>query len=197
MQGRCFLAAFSCLAALFALCYPGRAHAQIVIDGKCGRLIIGGPVGISESADTGWGNYPGTHGFVPGYGFYPDYSYNWPTLREAIANNPRRQNPPPRIVVPPPEVIPSACAVVQVLVPADAELSFSGNKTDQPGMVRRFVTPSLIAGKNYVYEVQAVWHDNGHEVTRKQTIAVEPNRRLTVDFLSPEVLSAPNVTRSR
>jgi uncharacterized protein (TIGR03000 family) len=196
MQGRCFLPAISCLAALVALCCTGSAHAQIVIDGKCGRLIIGGPVGISDSADTGQANYPGSHGFVPGYGFYPDYSYNWPTLREAIANNPRRQNPP-QVFAPPPDVIPSACAVVQVLVPADAELSFSGNKTDQSGMVRRFVTPSLLAGKNYVYEVQAVWHDNGREVTRKQTIAVEPNQRLTVDFLSPEMLSPPNVTRSR
>jgi uncharacterized protein (TIGR03000 family) len=198
MFDRYFLPAISCLAALIALGQTGSAHAQIVLEGKYGgRVIIGGPVGISETADTGQANYPGSHGFVPGYGFYPDYSYNWPTLREAIANNPRHQHPLPQIAAPAPEGIPSDCAIVQVLVPADAVLSFSGNKTEQPGMIRRFVTPPLVSGKDYVYEVHAVWHENGQEVNRKQTIAVEPNQRQTVDFLSPEMLPPPNRLRTR
>jgi uncharacterized protein (TIGR03000 family) len=64
-------------------------------------------------------------------------------------------------------------------------------------MIRRFVTPPLTTGKNYVYEVQAVWHEDGREVSRKQTITVEPNQRQTVDFLSPEMLPPPNRLGSR
>jgi hypothetical protein len=31
------------------------------------------------------GGIPGARGLAPGYGYYPDYSHNWPTLREALA----------------------------------------------------------------------------------------------------------------
>jgi uncharacterized protein (TIGR03000 family) len=185
------LSGICCIAMLVVVGYPRRAAAQIVLEGKYGgRVIIGGPAGISETADTGQANYPGTHGFVPGYGYYPDYSYNWPTLREAIQNNPRRQRPH-QIDPEPIETAPPSCAVVQVLIPAHADLWFSGTKTEQVGLIRRFVTPALAPDKTYTYDVRASWQEDGRQVTRTQTVTVYPNQRTIVDFLSPETLPAP------
>jgi uncharacterized protein (TIGR03000 family) len=167
------------------------AGAQVVLDGDRWRIVIGGPVGISDKADTGWGHVPGSNGFVPGYGYYPDYSANWPTLREAIQNDPRRQKVQPGGNAVPVETGPAACAVIEVLVRADAELSFCGHKTGQQGTVRCFVTPPLVIGKTYYYDMQARWHENGREFEQVRSVPIQGNTRQTVDLRSPELLPTP------
>lgn len=59
------------------LLVPTVAPAQIVLGG--GRITVGAPTDFSVS--QGHGNYPGGNGFVPGYGYYPNYS-----------NDPERQS---------------------------------------------------------------------------------------------------------
>jgi uncharacterized protein (TIGR03000 family) len=163
-----------------------RASGQVVLDGPRWRVTIGGPVGISDKVDTGWGNYPASNGFVPGYGYYPDYSENWPTLREAIQNNPRRQRRQARGDDLPPEVNQPACAVIELLVPADAEVFFFGQQTDQRGTVRHFATPPLEPGKTYFYDIGARWRDNGQEVFRTRAVMVNAGARPSIDFRTPE-----------
>jgi uncharacterized protein (TIGR03000 family) len=50
-----------------------------------------------------------------------------------------------------------ATAVVTVLVPADAEVFFDGERMTETGTERRFVTPPLTVGENYSYQVRARW----------------------------------------
>jgi uncharacterized protein (TIGR03000 family) len=174
------------LALLVVVLGAHRAGGQVVLEGPRWRVTIGGPVGISDKVDPGWSNYPASNGFVPGYGYYPAYSENWPTLREAIRNNPRRlrQQPPGDEL--PPQVDLPALAVVEVLVPADAEVSFFGQKTERQGGVRRFVTPPLEPGKVYYYDIQVRWRENGRELVRNRSVAVTAGARQSVDFRTAE-----------
>jgi len=77
-------------------------------------------------------------------------------------------------------------AFVTVGVPADAELRFEGVRTDVRGTVRRFTTPPLIAGREYTYDIHAIWNENGRQVTKTRHIPVRAGDRLYVDFRLPE-----------
>ena len=58
------------LASLLGLLTADRCGAEPVL---VGRILIGGP--SDAEVDTGFGYYPSGHGFVNGYGAYPDYYY--------------------------------------------------------------------------------------------------------------------------
>jgi uncharacterized protein (TIGR03000 family) len=151
------------------------------------------------------GNIPGTpRNLAPGYGYYPYYSYNWPSLREALALKRAGLTPcdvprgPAPDVPPPPAVALDAAAApaaLRVLLPADAELWVGDSPTAQRGADRQFVTPPLEGGRNLVYEIRARWTEQGRAVERTRTVRVFPGDRVTVDFLTPpagpEVLPAP------
>jgi len=75
-------------------------------------------------------------------------------------------------------------ALVEVQVPADAELTFDGMKTSQTGPMRTFVTPTLEPGKTFTYEARATWKDNnGAPVTRTRQVRVEAGKRIQVNFM--------------
>lgn len=151
------------------------------------------------------GNIPGTpRNLAPGYGYYPYYSYNWPSLREALALKRAGLTPcdvprgPAPEAPPPPAAIPdnlAAPAALRVLVPADAELWVGDSPTAQRGTERQFVTPPLEGGRNLVYEIRARWTEQGRAVERTRTVWVFPGDRVTVDFRTPpagpEALPAP------
>jgi uncharacterized protein (TIGR03000 family) len=82
---------------------------------------------------------------------------------------------------------PAGCAVIEVLVRADAELSFFGQKTERQGAVRRFVTPPLVPGRSYYYDLQARWHENGREIALARSVVIHADERQTVDFLAADV----------
>ena len=77
-------------------------------------------------------------------------------------------------------------ALVNVWVPADAELRFEGIRTDLSGSFRRFTTPPLVPGREYTYHVDATWMENGRQVTRTRTVPIRAGDRLYVDFRRPE-----------
>ena len=163
------------------LFWPGRAAAQPAI---IGRLIIGGP--SNDEIDPGWGNYPSGHGFVSGYGSYPDpYFVNAPQI---VINRWRQRALPPAALPPvadPDAGVPATAALLRVHVPADAEVWISDEPTKQRGELRRFVTPPLEAGRNQGYAVRARWTEDGRPVERTEMVRVHPGDRITVDFLSP------------
>jgi uncharacterized protein (TIGR03000 family) len=94
--------------------------------------------------------------------------------------------------------------VVNVRVPPNAELWFNGVRTTQMGPIRQLVTPPLVPGKNYNYEVTAIWSENGQVVKRDQTLNfdAQSQNQLTVDFMaaglpSPSTTGAPETTGIR
>lgn len=76
-------------------------------------------------------------------------------------------------------------ALIDVLVPAyDAELTFDSNRTTPGGPTRQFVTPPLLPGSNYVYNVRTTWTEDGVQRTRDKNVYVQAGDRLTVDLTS-------------
>jgi uncharacterized protein (TIGR03000 family) len=168
------------LAALL-LFWPDRVAGEPIL---VGRIIIGGP--SNDEIDPGWGNYPSGHGFVNGYGFYPDYDYV--TAPQIVINRWKWRGPPPAALPPlaEPDIgVPATAALLRVRVPADAEVWISDEPTRQRGELRRFVTPPLEAGRNQGYTVRARWTEGGRPVERTEVVRVHPGDRLMVDFLSP------------
>jgi uncharacterized protein (TIGR03000 family) len=168
--------------ALLLLAVPP-ASAQVYFGGV--KITVGPPTN-PNTISTGGGHYPGGAGaIVPGYGYWPDYGYNWPTFREGLAlrrsgcARPAPIEPAPAAV----PVVPAATALVRVRVPADAELFIAEGATAQRGEWREFVTPPLEGGRNLQYELRARWRTNGREVERRKFVDVHPGDRVTVDFL--------------
>jgi uncharacterized protein (TIGR03000 family) len=76
---------------------------------------------------------------------------------------------------------------VSVHVPADAEIWFDGNPTQQRGERRTFVSPPLNPNAALRYEVRARWVDgSGRTVDQTRWVAVHAGQLSMVDFLSRE-----------
>ena len=69
-------------------------------------------------------------------------------------------------------------AVLEVHLPADAELELDGNKTKLTGEVRRFESPPVQPGKTFAYGLRATWHSKA--ITR--TVAFRPESPTVVDL---------------
>lgn len=76
-------------------------------------------------------------------------------------------------------------ALIEVRVPAAAEVAFDGEKTAQTGTLRQFVSPPLTAGQPYSYRVTATWQDGGKEVVRTRTVQFRAGERRTLDLTRP------------
>jgi uncharacterized protein (TIGR03000 family) len=76
-------------------------------------------------------------------------------------------------------------AYVQVVVPANAEIWFDGDKTSQTGSRREFVSPPLDPGTDYAYEIRARWLENGKLVEETRTVTVRGGLRTLVNFIRP------------
>ena len=57
-------------------------------------------------------------------------------------------------------VVPRDAALINMQLPANAEVWFSGDKTTQDGASRSFVTPALEQGHRYAYQVKVRWKDS-------------------------------------
>ena len=166
------------LAATVWFVMPDHASAQLM------RITVGAPRDFRTS--TGFGNYPGSDGFVPGYGYYPE-CLNAPAI---VIDVPRSR--PPRYVAVPVEPIgppQPAVTVLRVRVPDGADVFINGDRTAQRGAERRFVTPPLENGRQLHYEIRARWQEKGEDVDRIAIVPVRPGERLALDFLEP-----PSVT---
>jgi uncharacterized protein (TIGR03000 family) len=89
----------------------------------------------------------------------------------------------------------TVAASLEVHVPAEAEIWFDGARTQQSGAVRVFVSPPLPAGKEYVYEVQARWKQDGRDVVQRQEVAVRAGQRVRVDFVAGPELATDQARR--
>jgi len=164
----------------------------------------GGWAGNYPGYSSGWGGYssPSYYGYSnPGYSSYyyssplygyPSYSYSYPsyyatpsygsstTVTVAPASSSYQS------FYPSDTTRDSRTAYVRVHVPADAEVWFEGQPTQQRGSDRLFVSPPLKPDTNYSYEIRARWMDNGREVDQTRTARVRAGSEASVDFLAAD-----------
>jgi uncharacterized protein (TIGR03000 family) len=87
-------------------------------------------------------------------------------------------------------------AHVTLSVPAGARVSFGGTPTTSTGPVREYISPALTPGKQYTYEIQARWSDNGQDVTQTQQVGVSAGAHVNVTFPSPRFRLFKTAARS-
>ncbi len=131
----------------------------------------------------GW-NYPGYYNGTSQYyetqpGYYsneaiPEYADSAPIAGDRIYGASARTTED------------SNAVRVELRVPADAKVSFEGEKTIQTGNWRRYVSPPITPGENYTYDIQANWMENGRQVTRTRHVPVHAGQMVRVDFLRRE-----------
>ncbi len=73
-------------------------------------------------------------------------------------------------------------AVIDVRVPADAQVFVDGRPTQQRGTERLFHTPPLSPG-TFTYELQATWSANGTPTTVTRQVQVQAGRHAFVNFM--------------
>jgi uncharacterized protein (TIGR03000 family) len=140
--------------------------------------------------------YDGVYPHADHYSYYDytsPYSYRRPTPGSSGYGtfNPEQQSPSafPGNYIPEtggargPE---TGIARITVHVPDDAAVTFDGAKTASTGSIRRFESPLLARGKEYVYDVEARWQENGRTVTQKKEIRVAGGASVEVDFPLPK-----------
>jgi uncharacterized protein (TIGR03000 family) len=83
------------------------------------------------------------------------------------------------------------CAHLTVRVRPEAQVWFGDYQTQQTGDARSFVSPPLMPGQDYTYEVHARWMENGRQVERQRKITVRANMAATVDLTSLQAGDRP------
>jgi uncharacterized protein (TIGR03000 family) len=83
-----------------------------------------------------------------------------------------------------PQAAADTTALIELQVPDGAQVWFADQRTKQPGLWRRYVSPPLAPGKEYTYTVRVVWMKSGREVVEIRDIAVGAGDRLNATFPS-------------
>lgn len=183
------------LAAAGLLLAVGSAAAQP--GGWHSRIYLGPPRNPNTVATTD-GGIPGARGLAPGYGYYPEYSSNWPTFREALAQygvcgSRAGTATAPAIGVAPGGPIGQPGGGL-VRVPADAEVWIAGRLLTERGESRSFATPPLAEGQFLSVEVLAHWQEGGRDYYRGRRVRIHPGDRVSIDLREapePEVPVLP------
>jgi uncharacterized protein (TIGR03000 family) len=131
-------------------------------------------------------NYPGVYGAYTLGGAAQAYNNRGTATNFLLASGTTlRLDIEPTLALPVPAPLPSDnVALVDVHLPSDANLWFEGVRMTQGGTTRRFVSPPLVRGQGYTYEVRASWTENGQEVARDRTVRVQAGERVDVDLRS-------------
>jgi uncharacterized protein (TIGR03000 family) len=87
-------------------------------------------------------------------------------------------------------------AFIEIMVPAQAQITFDGTMTQQTGPVRFYSTPPITG--NSTYEVTATWKDQtGNDVRRTRTVHVAPNQQTFVNFMDHQAQDANETKDNR
>jgi uncharacterized protein (TIGR03000 family) len=190
---------------LSALCFASTAEAQRPESGAPSGYTAGGPYSF-RPLDPTWYyrvqpppppryerlgdsgvfmsslNYPGVYGAYT-YGVTPTTYYD-----QAPFMNPDVAPPGFTTLTARPRtsaelVANPRTARIDVLVPnTEAELTFDNTRLTVPGTRREFITPPLVPGGKYVYNVRVTWMDDGVLRPRDKNVFVEAGDRMVVDL---------------
>ena len=75
-------------------------------------------------------------------------------------------------------------ALINVSVPANAEISFEGEETAQTGSFRQFISPPLTHGHEYFYDIEVNWVEDGRKTSRSRRISVHAGDVVNLSFHS-------------
>jgi uncharacterized protein (TIGR03000 family) len=84
---------------------------------------------------------------------------------------------------------------VNLSVPADAKVWFDDSPTGQTGTSRRFQSPPLAVGQDYVYQIRVQWTQDGKEVTRTREVVVHAGDVVNLDLGASTATSLTNASR--
>jgi uncharacterized protein (TIGR03000 family) len=151
---------------------------------------------------TGGYGYPGLYGY--GQGYNPSYETSIATPSWLVGPSPgyagtgaprMRQGSTVYPAMPavgggqlvgslPSTALPTEPAVIDVKLPdPDAEVWVEGSRTTQTGIDRRYVSPALSPGSDYVYAIRARWRDErGAIQVQQQNVVVQAGARVNVVF---------------
>jgi uncharacterized protein (TIGR03000 family) len=131
-----------------------------------------------------YGLYPNNYyssGFVPSYGYTGTYYMPGYASSGVLPGGTTSMYYQPGTQPGAATTDPNA-AVIDLQVPADAQVWFDGDATNQRGTNRLFTSPPLGPGKAYHYDVKARWTENGRPVERTRRVDVRAGQHTTVDF---------------
>jgi uncharacterized protein (TIGR03000 family) len=74
---------------------------------------------------------------------------------------------------------------IAMRVPANTEVWFDGTKTQQTGERRDFVSPPLVSGRTYTYQIRMRWKETEQTVDRMRHITVQAGDWIRLDFTNP------------
>lgn len=119
-------------------------------------------------------------GFYLGDGYVPSYPAT-PPITDQRSYYPPQQPAAPAPTAPAP--VTSATATIDLYVPANAEVWLNGQRTNQTGTVRRFVTPPLNPNAHSSYDLRVRYTgQDGKEVDETRHVAVEPGRQVVLNL---------------
>lgn len=140
------------------------------------------------------------YGYGLGYG-YPYYPYaggysvyispgSGPSPAAPAAYPVAGQGPAPGLPAGPvagtPIRLTDSDVLLSIRVPADAIVQINGEKTNQIGPRREFMSSGLSPGRTYTFVVSARWTGpNGQALQLQQRVHVQGGERRNVDFLMP------------
>jgi uncharacterized protein (TIGR03000 family) len=84
-----------------------------------------------------------------------------------------------------PPIAPPKGAAITVKAPSNSLIWFDGTLMAPGGTVRKYFSPPLAPGNNYLYEILARWQENGHEVTQSKKVEISAAAKVSVDFPLP------------
>jgi uncharacterized protein (TIGR03000 family) len=73
--------------------------------------------------------------------------------------------------------------LLSVTVPEDAKVFVNGRLTKTPGALRRYVSPGLVRGLSYTYEVRAEVEREGKKLSDTKMVSLRSGQRADVAFL--------------
>ena len=83
-------------------------------------------------------------------------------------------------------------AHITLVVPPDAEVWFDGDKAQQTGPTREFVSPPLTPGQTYTYHVRVRWTENGKPVEQDRDIRVQAKEKVPTAVLNAAEAMKPH-----
>lgn len=174
---------------------PGAsALAQVRPGTNPGGYYIGNAGGVNRGGATGVyvGGYPSGYQRTNGSGYYVGGNIPpGPTQGDLTGphenfvgpySGPYPQGPGTGV---PGRRVASTAAVFHIRVPKEAAIRFDGQKTQQTGTNREFITPPLTPWKAYTYRIWVQWMDKGKPVDQFRQITFYAGDNINLDFRYP------------
>jgi uncharacterized protein (TIGR03000 family) len=141
-----------------------------------------GAAGYGYGYGLGYGT--GFYGYetAPAYGYSGDAS-NLVGYSSSVVSD--YYSPSAFAAISPASDLPDTAVVLDVRVPANAEIWVNGVKMHLTGASREFVSPPLTPSQVGTYDLRARWEEDGQQVQRTRRVTVRAGDRLSINFINP------------